>query len=264
MNAMKPVQLEKPSLDKTSFLGLIYLVTFNMPSDLQIAQSLLAACVGAGHKPGKVQFTKYLYLLDYCYWRFTGRKATSLPWKFYHYGPWCEQVEDCMADLASQYAFNWREEEAPFISSVEVPTHRLDITTTSLMNHLIGAFKDRELNTLLEVAYSQTEPMVCAQRGDTLDFSIVPVDKKMPVFFPIIPPRAENFQLHPERLKKIDAFRARAEKLKEKAKHRMAFRESASYQQAASMLKDEFSTADRLPEMSGAMTIEAANGFATG
>ena len=110
-----------------------------MASDHQIAEALLATCLQAGHKPGKIQFTKYLYLLDYCHWRFTGRKATSLPWKFYHYGPWCEQVEDCMADLASQYAFNWREEEAPFINSVEVPTHRLDITTTSLMNHLIGA-----------------------------------------------------------------------------------------------------------------------------
>jgi hypothetical protein len=235
-----------------------------MPSDLQIAQSLLAACVGAGHKPGKVQFTKYLYLLDYCHWRYTGRKATSLPWKFYHYGPWCEQVENCMADLASQYGFNWREEETPFIRSVEVPTHKLDITTSSLMNQIIGTFKDRELNFLLEVAYSQTEPMVCASRGDILDFSAVPVNRIMPIFFPTTPPKPKNFQLHPERAKKIDAFRARAEKFKEKARQRMAFRESASYQKAATMLKEEFSAPDRLPEMSGSMNMEAANGFATG
>lgn len=235
-----------------------------MPSDLQIAQSLLAACVGAGHKPGKVQFTKYLYLLDYCYWRYTGRKATSLPWKFYHYGPWCEQVEVCMADLATQYRFQWREEEFSFINSVEVPTHKLDITTSSLINHLIGAFKDRELNTLLEVAYSQTEPMIAGRRGDILDFSGVPVDGKLPMFFPAPPRKAEVFQLHPERVKKIEAFRARAEKFKEKAKERMAYRESASYQKAAAMLNEEFSTPERLPEMRGSMTIEAANGFATG
>ena len=169
-----------------------------------------------------------------------------------------------MAELASEYAFSWRELEAPFINSVEVPTHRLDITSSSLMNHLIGTFKDRDLNALLEVAYSQTEPMVCARRGDMLDFSGVPVDRKMPVFFPIIPARATNFQLHPERLKKIEAFRARAEKLREKAMQRMTFRESASYQQAASMIKEEFTAKERLPDMTGSMNIEAADGFATG
>lgn len=235
-----------------------------MPSDLQIAQSLLAACLEADHKPGKVQFTKYLYLLDYCHWRFTGRKATSLPWRFYHYGPWCEQAEDCMAQLASDYAFHWRETEASFIHSVEVPTHRLDIGTKSMITHIVGQFKDRELNVLLEVAYSQTEPMVRARRGDVLDFSSVPVDKRMPVFFPNPPQQATSYRLHPERLKKMEAFRARAEKLKEKAQQRMAFRESESYQQAAYMLKEEFTAPDRLPEMSGSLSLDAANGLANG
>jgi hypothetical protein len=86
----------------------------------------------------------------------------------------------------------------------------------------------------------------------------------MPVFFPIILQQTQTFQLHPERLKKIEAFRARAEKLKEKAKQRMVFRESASYQQAVSLLKEEFAAPVRLPEMSGSMTIESANGLATG
>ncbi len=234
-----------------------------MPSDLQIAQSLLAACLEADHKPGKVQFTKYLYLLDYCHWRFTGCKATSLPWRFYHYGPWCEQAEDCMAQLASDYAFHWRETEASFIRSVEVPAHKLDLTTRSLMTQIVGWFKDRELNVLLEVTYSQTEPMVRARRGDVLDFSSVPVDKRIPVFFPI-PPQVTSYRLHPERLKKMEAFRARAEKLKEKARQRMAFRESESYQQAADMLKEEFTAPDRLPEMSGSISFDAANGLANG
>lgn len=235
-----------------------------MPSDLQIAQSLLAACLEADHKPGKVQFTKYLYLLDYCHWRFTGRKATSLPWRFYHYGPWCEQAEDCMAQLARDYSFGWREMEAPFIRSVEVPTHKLDLTTRSSIAQIIGWFKDRELNVLLEVAYSQTEPMVRARRGDVLDFNSVPVDKRMPVFFPVATQPATSYRLHPERLKKMEAFRARAEKLKDKARQRMAFRESEIYQQAAYMLKEEFTAPDRLPEMNGSISFDAANGLAEG
>jgi hypothetical protein len=235
-----------------------------MPSDLQIAQSLLAACLEADHKPGKVQFTKYLYLLDYCHWRFTGRKATALPWKFYHYGPWCEEAEACMTQLASDYAFHWRETESSFIRSVEVPAHKLDLTTSSLMTQIVGWFKDRELNVLLEVTYSQTEPMVRAKRGDMLDFSTVPVDKRMPVFFPTAPQRATSYRLHPEQLQKMEAFRARAEKLKEKARQRMSFRESESYQQAAYMLKEEFTAPDRLPDMGGSITFDAVSGLAEG
>jgi hypothetical protein len=234
-----------------------------MPSDLQIAQSLLATCLEADHKPGKVQFTKYLYLLDYCHWRFTGRKVTALPWRFYHYGPWCEEAEDCMARLASDYAFQWREVEASFIRSVEIPVHRFDLTTNSLMTQVVGWFKDRDLKLLLEVTYSQTEPMVFAKRGDTLDFSTVPVNKRMPQFFPNVPQQVTSYRLHPERRKKIEAFRVRAEKLKQKAQERMAFRESESYQQAAYMLKEEFTAPDRLPEMNGSITFEAAQGLAT-
>lgn len=235
-----------------------------MSSDLQIAQSLLAACLEADHKPGKVQFTKYLYLLDYCHWRFTGRKVTTLPWKFYHYGPWCEEVEDCMAQLASAYSFQWRDTEDFFIRAVEIPTHKLDLTTNSLISQVIGVFKDRGLNVLLEVAYSQTEPMVHAKRGDVLDFSTVPVNKQMPIFFPKPAQNVTSYRMHPEQLKKLEAFRARAEKLKEKAKERMVFRESEVYQRAACMLKDEFTAPDRLPEMSGSMTLDAANGLANG
>ena len=169
-----------------------------------------------------------------------------------------------MAQLASNHAFQWREMESSFIRSVEVPAHKLDLTTNSLMGQIVGWFKDRELNVLLNVAYSQTEPMVCAKRGDLLDFSSVPVDKQMPVFFPETATRTTSYRLHPERLKKMEAFRARMEQLRERARQRMSFRESESYQQAAGMLKEEFTASDRLPEMSGSMTFEAANGLANG
>jgi hypothetical protein len=62
----------------------------------------------------------------------------------------------------------------------------------------------------------------------------------------------------------MEAFRARAEKLKEKAQQRMAFRESEIYQQAAYLLKEEFAAPDRLPEMNGSISFDAANGLAEG
>jgi len=232
-----------------------------MPASLEIAEALLAACLHADHKPGKIQFTKYLYLLDYCHWHFTGSKATSLAWKFYHFGPWCEEAETCLATLSNRYAFGWREEEAVILRSVEVATPPVGLTTKSLIEKIVAQFKDRDFNVLLDVTYSQTEPMVKAQRGDLLDFSTVPVTRTMPEFFPEPVPTSATYQVHPERLQKMEAFRARAETLKEKAKQRMQFRESEDYQQALGMVAEELGTYGKLPEIKGEITLEAANGL---
>ena len=232
-----------------------------MADNLQIAEALLATCLRAEHKPGKIQFTKYLYLLDYCHWRFTGKKVTSLPWKFYHYGPWCEEAETCMATLSSRYSFGWREDGAVILRSVEVASPPVGLTTKSLIEQIVGMFKDRDFNVLLDVTYSQTEPMAQAQRGDILDFATVPVTRTMPEFFPAPATAAATYQVHPERLKKMEAFRARAEALKEKAKQRMEFRESEAYQLALGMVAEELGTYGKLPEMQGEITLEAANGL---
>jgi len=234
-----------------------------MPNDLQIAEALLAVCLHADHKPGKIQFTKYLYLLDYCHWRFTGRKATALPWRFYHFGPWCEEAESCMATLAERHSFRWRDDEFSFVRSVELTPPPLDLTTRSLIEQIVEMFRNRDLNVLLEVTYSQTEPMVAAKRGDTLDFSRVPVERSMPVFFPSATQPTSEYQLHPERRRKMEAFRARAEALREKARQRMVYRESDTYQQAISRVAEEFTEYGKLPEMRGSVSLDAADGLAT-
>ena len=66
--------------------------------DRVIAQTLFSRCVEADHIPGKVRFTKYLYLLDYFYWHFRGCKATDINWKFYHFGPWAPEAGSPSAD----------------------------------------------------------------------------------------------------------------------------------------------------------------------
>jgi hypothetical protein len=232
-----------------------------MATNAEIAEALLATCLSADHKPGKVQFTKYLYLLDYCHWHLTGRKATEFAWRFYHYGPWCEEVETCMAGLAERYQFGWREEEAAIVRSVQVAMPRLDITIRSLIERIVEMFKNRDLNVLLETAYSQTEPMVRAQRGDALDLSVVPVDRELPNFFPAATAPATDFQIHPKRREEMEAFRAKATALREKARERMAYRESESYQKALSLVAEDFAPYGELPAMRGSLSLEAADGL---
>lgn len=233
-----------------------------MATDLQIAEALLATCLRADHKPGKIQFTKYLYLLDYCHWRFTGRQATSLPWKFYHYGPSCDGAEACMSTLAQRFEFSWRDDEAYIVRQVEVPMPQVDIMIKSFLARIVDTFKNRDRNDLLEFAYSQTEPMVAARRGDFLDFSRVPVDKALPMFSPVEQSTAE-FQLDPARKQKMDAFRARMEHLRERAKQRMTYRESAECQQALGYVAEEFGSYTGLPEMRGKISLEAVEGLGT-
>jgi len=154
---------ENHSTNGSHTLNLVSVI--KMPTDIQIAEYMLGTCLDAGHKPGKVQFTKYLYHLDYWNWRYTGKKVTSLPWRFYHYGPWCEEAEDCMGTLARRYQFSWRETEPAVINSVEVPRTQMPVAISGLVNQIVHLFKGKDLNVLLDVTYSQTEPMIQAQRG---------------------------------------------------------------------------------------------------
>jgi hypothetical protein len=232
-----------------------------MPANIEIAEALLSACLSADHKPGKIQFTKYLYVLDYCHWRFTGRKATTLPWRFYHYGPWCEEVETCMATLANRYSFGWREEEAAIVQSVDVPMPSLDLTTKSTIVRIVDTFKNRDLNVLLDFAYSQTEPMATAKRGDVLNFSGIPVDRSMPEFFPKAATTSASYEVHPERKRRMEAFNIRAEVLRQKARERMGFRDSDAYHQALGLVAEELASYAKMPEIQGEMTLEAADGL---
>ena len=222
-----------------------------------IAERLLAECLEAGHKPGKVQFTKYLYHLDYCHWRYTGRTASAMPWKFYHYGPWCEEAEACMAGLAQQYGFGWREEEASLISSVSVAKQQVGILIASLISQIVALFKDKDLNTLLDTTYFDTEPMLHAKRGDTLNFATVPVAKSFPQYYPA-PQEGKPYPIPAARLKKMELLRERLPRLRAKAQERMALRNTPEYAQAMELLSKDLGTDETIPEIRLNISPEAA------
>jgi hypothetical protein len=218
-----------------------------MPSCQEIAATLFARCLEHDHKPGKVQFTKYLYLVDYCHWRLKGRKATDVEWLFYHYGPWSPTAEECMAELAATLGFAWREEEGPVLKFVRVEEPAsLGLTLESIIKRIVTFFKDREPMVVVEYAYSQTEPMLQAKRGDVLDFATVPVDQTMPEFAPTLA-KPIAFTLATRVQERMAALQAKAGKLRQQATERQRFRESADYRTALQMLAAESHTADPIP-----------------
>lgn len=230
-----------------------------MPSRQEIAAALFARCLEHDHKPGKVQFTKYLYLVDYCHWRFKGRAATDIPWIFYHYGPWSPAAEECMVALADDHGFSWREEEEFVLRFVRVEEPmRLDLTLESIIQRILSAFKDREPMEVVEYTYSQTEPMLKARRGEPLDFGTVPIDRAMPEF---VPTRAKPpaFALAPQVQARMEALKAKSAKLRQQAEERQRFRETADYRTALDLLAAETSAGEALPTLRGRMSRDVVD-----
>lgn len=229
-----------------------------MPSTREIAEVLWARCLEAEHKPGRVQFTKYLYLIDYCHWRFHAHQASDAQWIFYHYGPWAQEANIAMNALAVEYGFSWGEEEETVLRFVRVDEpHGLSVGLEAIIQHVLKAFKNLDLNRVLEFAYNQTEPMLTAKRGDRLDFRTVPVDKTMPAFVAPAPPRMVH-SLHPKMAERITAFRAKASKLRMQAEQCRAYRESDEYKTARRLLAEDVGTGWSLPDLRARLSDDSA------
>jgi hypothetical protein len=231
-----------------------------MPSTREIAEVLWARCLEADHKPGRVQFTKYLYLIDYSHWRFHGRQATDAHWIFHLYGPWAAEAQAAMNDLATAYGFSWGEEEETVLRFVRLdePPPRQSVGMEGIIQHILRAFKNRDLNQLLNFAYGQTEPMLAAKRGESLDFSLAPVDRTMPLFTPP-KPQVLAASLHPKMAERVAAFRAKAEQLRAKTEQRNVYRGSEEYRTALHLLAEEMGAGWSLPELRAKMTEDAAS-----
>lgn len=217
-----------------------------MPSTREIAEVLWARCLEAEHKPGRVQFTKYLYLIDYCNWRFHGRQASEVHWIFHHYGPWATEAHVAMNELALEHGFNWGEEEDTILRFVRLEEPwRLDLGLEGIIQHILRAFKNADLNRVLEFAYNQTEPMLVARRGDTLDFQSVPVDKSMPLFAPP-PAKAQSFKLSSTRAAQLAAMRGKRAELQAMGERWRRERAAPAFQEAMRLLNQE--TVAALPD----------------
>lgn len=226
-----------------------------MPSTREIAEVLWARCLEADHKPGRVQFTKYLYLIDYCHWRFHGLQASDAQWIFYHYGPWAQEAHAAMNALAIEHGFSWGEEEDTVLRFVRVEeSRRLDFGLEGIMQQIVRAFKNSDLNRVLEFAYNQTEPMLVAKRGDKLDFQTVPVDKSMPLFAPV-PAKTQLFKLSPARAEQLATMRGKRAELQALGERWRREREAPAFQEAMRLLNHE--TVAALPADSLKLSLSA-------
>lgn len=128
-----------------------------------------------------VRLVKFIYLAD-LYWarENNGKILTGWPWRFVHYGPFCNEsldyIEKAHSDglidkdtyeskaVDEDYFLYWCKKDRTDIEG------KLPIFLTSALHEAISKWGDDTFG-LLDHVYFETEPMLEAKKGDLLDFS---------------------------------------------------------------------------------------------
>ena len=129
--------------------------------------------------PNKTALVKLVYLVDVECWRKLGKPATGLEWRFHHYGPYSAELERDINDNAFIHVFGDRRSGYGFSISSEWSDIHAAVNThfgprvRRIADDVVRQWGLESLETLLEYVYFETEPMQDAQRGTTLDFSMI-------------------------------------------------------------------------------------------
>jgi len=227
-------------------------------NDLRISKTLFSRLAEAEHIPGKVRFTKYLYLLDYFYWHFHGRQLTNVPWKFFHFGPWAEEAEECMQTISGDFQVRWHDFEfEQMYTTPRLPSLGFEIE--GLIKKILE-FRYLDDRGVLHLVYSETEPMAAAQRGDRLDFGLVPVDQRIPRFGPVKQaPKA--YQLPQRLVAKMEDYRHERERRRTFRKQRSEARQTPEYIEAMRLLAEELTGNADVANKTASFTDQAVESF---
>ncbi len=121
--------------------------------------------------------TKLLYMIELYHYRRTGERLTDLTWKFWHFGPYAEEIENVKRTehgiLTTFFKF-----DRPSLPSK--PQNNLDPQIKGDIERVIEDFAHMPLPNLLDFVYFETEPMQNAKRrGDFLDFKTIKKKEKI-------------------------------------------------------------------------------------
>jgi uncharacterized phage-associated protein len=133
--------------------------------------------------PQMTRLVKLLYLVEVEYYRQKRRRLTDLDWKFYLYGPYPPALQDVLGEPEIEFS-EWKggkvskqivRDEESFMGA------KADVDVESMLGRVVEEWGNADLNQLLDYVYFETEPMLNAKRGDTLDFSTIaiPSTKKL-------------------------------------------------------------------------------------
>ena len=153
--------------------------------DLLMQYALVVAGQGSGwdRELGMIHLIKYVYLADLEYAkRRNGQLYTGIPWRFYHFGPWAEEVyqriEPALMAIGAEKrkipnprdkkdVIRWTKSDDKLFDTLG---NQLDLIVMGCIQRDVRRFGS-DTAALLDFVY-RTKPMVTAAPGESLDFNI--------------------------------------------------------------------------------------------
>jgi hypothetical protein len=127
----------------------------------------------------KTRLIKFIYLIDYEYFRMHRKQITGIPWIRYQYGPYSSEL----VKFAKEHGIDIGDESSDFTTGngIKNPSEIDEESIESLLPHELRTLTDRiierwcdeNLKILLDYVYCDTEPMENSVFGQPLDFSLV-------------------------------------------------------------------------------------------
>ena len=202
---------------------------------------------------GKTRLIKFLYLVEVEYYREMGQRITDLNWLFYYYGPYALELDAVFSEREFEKKEIKSQDDKDVIlfkvaESVASYAHKIDVKISLLIKKIVGYWKDKPLEELLDYVYFETEPMQTVEkRGDVLDFTTIKKENAQVV----IPLKASK-----ETETKVAELRKRlAPTLKRLAEQRVTERNVGKEYQEAIEAWDEDMRKDFDPEVLKKITI---------
>lgn len=128
---------------------------------------------------GKTQLIKLLYLTEVEFYRDQEKRLTDLNWLFYHYGPYALELDNILSGTEFEQTKIKTQSDKDWIRFKIAERMRqykpqIDTGLSLLIKKIVGQWKDKPLEELLDYVYFETEPMENVdKRGDVLDFTTI-------------------------------------------------------------------------------------------
>jgi len=147
----------------------------NKEKVLNIFKEILKQAREEGYSVGITKLIKLLYLTEVEYYRFYQKRLTDLKWKFYHYGPYAPEIEKILGsadidqekiDISDERIFR-----KILVVRESYKEYNAEPEALRLITRMVNEWGGKDLHSLLDYVYFETEPMRDVKRGEILNFS---------------------------------------------------------------------------------------------
>ncbi len=130
----------------------------------------------------KTKLLKLLYLFDIEYYRIHRETFTGFQWKFFHLGPWTNELDPLLDELTASVDLVARPNLKPEFDSKNYEASEEHDTGSLFTSHqdkgalesVLYTWAERSTSEILDYVYFRTEPMERGIRNAPLDFSTIP------------------------------------------------------------------------------------------